>query len=75
MAGTTDFLNMASWTECAVLELSRPRRLSLGGGAANPERRGPITVAERNRLINKAAAKSRHNTKRKAAKKARKGKS
>ena len=31
----------------------------------------PITVAERNRLINKAAAKSRHNTKRKAAKKAR----
>lgn len=35
---------------------------------------GPITVAERNRLINKAAAKKRTISKRKAAKAARKGK-
>ena len=35
---------------------------------------GPITVAERNRLLNKAAAKKRSISKRKAAKAARKGK-
>lgn len=36
-----------------------------------PRDEGPITEAERNRRLNKAAAKSRKNAKRKAASKAR----
>lgn len=61
----------AAWVALAAAEFSQPPRHYVGGDLPPPRDTRPITLAERNKRINAAAAKSRKNAKRKAAEKQR----